>query len=359
MGPRAAPNPARGRAHRRALTGLVPSGIVLHMSRARLPESAEESWEGGFVFESAHPIIDLSGAGGLVMGCGDQLYMLRPGAETWKARPGADELGPTLAIAAEQRPPWRYAVACTGGVTMYGLPDDQKLTLRAQDSDALVTHMAFAAFGKESVLYLRWDDGSVGRLRMDLGTIEVLPVMPMDAIASDKNGVLAMVSVRGAADDAHAIFTRDGTRLEERPATPVPAGPDEGPETRVHMAVADAAIAYAVEGRGAHVSRGVDEDFAPCEALAPGGPLVFQGAAADAALFGVCWGRVVCSIHRVEAGGGVQRILELGGDVGDAPRIASIVWDASRRTLWSALPQAGIVRSEEPKGKGRKKRSLN
>ena len=117
--------------------------------------------------------------------------------------------------------------------------------------------------------------GTVGRLRLDLETIEELHVLPMDAIASDKNGVLAMVAARCSAQDAHALWTRDGIRLEERPVTATFEGDD--PETRVHLAVADAAIAYAASGKGTHLSRGIDEDFVPCEGLAEGGALAFQG----------------------------------------------------------------------------------
>ena len=180
--------------------------------------------------------------------------------------------------------------------------------------------------------------------------------MPMDAIASDANGVLAMVAVRCEAADAHALFTRDGVRFEERPALPVHGGGDDTP---VHLAVADAAIAYAVEGAGAHVSRGVDDDFTRCDALGPGGPLAFQGSAAGAALFGAVWSKAVCAIHRVDGQGAVQRIAELEASAGDPPRLSTLLWDPSRRALWSASPQAGLMRSDEPKGKGGKKRSLN
>jgi hypothetical protein len=48
-------------------------------------------------------------------------------------------------------------------------------------------------------------------VRLDLGEVETLDVMPMDAIASDANGVLAMLSIGG--DDATAMFTHDGALL--------------------------------------------------------------------------------------------------------------------------------------------------
>jgi hypothetical protein len=324
------------------------------MAPPRLLGRAEDRWESVFVLGSPQPVHDVSGAGGLIVGGGDALFMLRPGAETWKHRPPPEDLGPVVAVAAEPGPPWRYAIASRGGITVFGLPGDQVLTLRADTPDLQATHLAWASFGKEKVLYLRWSDGTVGRLRMDLGTIEELQTMPMDAIASDANGVLAMVAVGGDAADAHALFTHDGVRLEERPAIVVPGAE----RTRVHLAVADAAIAYAVEGWGTRLSRGIDDDFVPCAELSPGGPIAFHGTTADAALFGVLWSKAVCAIHRVDTQGAVQQVTEIESE-GDAPKISTLLWDRSRKALWAALPQVGIVRADEPRAKGDKGRSLN
>ena len=47
-------------------------------------------------------------------------------------RPQLDDLlGTLVVVAAEQGPPWRIAVASAGGITMLGLPNDEKLTLRS------------------------------------------------------------------------------------------------------------------------------------------------------------------------------------------------------------------------------------
>ena len=285
------------------------------------------------------------------MAGGDAILMLRPGAQQWKMRPPPDDLGAVLAVAAEQGPPWRYAVSSAGGITLFGLPGDQVLTLSATAPGLQATQMAWARFGKETVLYVRWEDGGVARIRMDLGTIEELETMPMDAIASDADGVLAMVAVRCDAADAHALFTRDGTRFEERPAIAVAAATS----ARVHLAVAGAAIAYAVEGAGARLSRGIDDDFVPCDGLGPGGPLAFQGVRAGAAVFGVVWTATLTAIHRVDDRGAVLRIAEIRGDGGDAPKISALLWDGvAPRELWSASPQAGLLRSDEPQEKGAK-----
>ncbi len=328
------------------------------MRKPPLAHREEDVWSGGVVVNPARLLRDVNGAGGHVIAGGDVLYGLRPGAETVGMRPQLDDLlGTLVAVAAEQGPPWRFAVASAGGITLLGLPRDQKLTLTSETPEQQVTHMAWANFGKERVLYVRWASGTVGRLRLDLGTIEELHVLPMDAIASDRNGALAMVAARCDARDAHALWTLDGIRIEERPVSVAFAGRD--PEARVHLAVADTAIAYAAEGKGTHLSRGIDEDFVPSEALAHGGALAFQGASADAALFGVSWNKLACGIDRVDAKGAAQRIIEMGSDQADAPRIVAIQWDQSRHALWGASPEIGLLRSNEPKGKSGKKRLVN
>ena len=168
-------------------------------------------------------VVSVSGPGGLVLGGGEHLYMLRPGAQRWMRRDPMTELGRVLAVAAEPRNPWRYAVSSEKGLTVYGLPKDQKLTLTAPgDNDPPATHLAWGTLEKDRVLYLRWDDGNVGRLRLDLGQVEPLEMMPMDALAADANGTIAIVSLH--ADAPHSLFTQDGVRFEERPAT---AGPPE------------------------------------------------------------------------------------------------------------------------------------
>ncbi len=318
--------------------------------KVSLPQR-EDAWDGGFILDKAERITSVSGAGGLVIAGGDALRMIRPGAKAWLGREMPGGLGAILAVAAEPARPFRYAVCSEGGITIFGLPNDQKVTLTAEPGAPVATHLAWGRLGKERVLYLRWDDGGVGRLRLDLGTIEPLVVEPMDAIAADADGVLAMVSLRGQPGDAHALITADGARFEERPAVAAPEG-------AVHVTVAGTAIAYAVEGGGVYWSRGPDDDFVRCEALLDGGALAFQGTAPGAALFGACLDGGTTAIRRVDAGGAVLRIAELTTD-GPAVRIAAMSWDPTRHVLWSASPQAGIMRSEEPTKKGGKKRTLS
>ena len=81
------------------------------MSRPRLPERTEEGWKAGFVLDPPQPLSDVSGAGGLVIAGGDAIFMLRPGAEQWKMRARPDGVEAVAAVAAEQGPPFRYAVS--------------------------------------------------------------------------------------------------------------------------------------------------------------------------------------------------------------------------------------------------------
>lgn len=324
--------------------------------KPRLPNRAEDAWAGAPFVDPPQSLCDVSGAGGLVFAGGAGLLMLRPGAERWQSR-APEDLGAVIAVAAEQGPPWRYAVSSSGGVTVYGLPDDQKLTLRASVPEIHATHLAWAVFGEDRVLYLRWNDGSVGRVRDDLQTVENLDVDPMDAIASDVNGALAMVAVCCGAEDAHALVSHDGIRFEERPVTATVA--DAQPEPRVYLAVAGEAVAYSAEGFGTHVSRGIDDDFVPYEALSHGGPVAFHGSRADAAVFGMSWSKLLCAIERVDAEGEARRIVEMEAVGGDAPKLAGLQWDQSRRVLWAVSLQMGLFRSDEPTGKRGKPRSLN
>ncbi len=64
-------------------------------------------------------------------------------------------------------------------------------------------------------------------------------------------------------------------------------------------------------------------------------------------------------IQRVDAKGAVQRIAEIGAEGADAPRVAGLLWDRSRHVLWSVGPMIGLMKSEEPKAKGAKKRVVN
>jgi hypothetical protein len=189
-------------------------------------------------------------------------------------------------------------------------------------------------------------------VKQDMSGVEAVDLPPMDAIASDDNGILAMASF--APPDPRAYVTDDGETLAFRPLEP-----SDEPSARVHLAVAGAAVAFAIEGVGAFVSRGLEEPFLRCEPLGTAGPVAFEGAAGDAALFGAARSAGYASIIRVDREGAALRIADFGSDGGPAPGISDLAWDASRRILWGASPQMGIVTCTAPGAKGAKKTLLS
>src|SRR5262249_13826778 len=127
----------------------------------------------------------------------------------------------------------------------------------------------------------------------------------------------------------------------------------------VHLAVADMAVAFAVEGDGVFVSRGQDEPFARCEPLAGAGPVEFEGSSSDAALFGTTHAAGFVSIIRVDQEGAAVRIADFGSDAGPRPDLTALSWDATRKTLWGASPQMGLISCAAPSAKGKKKVTLS
>ena len=151
-----------------------------------------------------------------------------------------------------------------------------------------------------------------------------------------------------APPDPRAYVTRDGEQLEYRSIEG-----KLGPSQRVHLAVADTAVAYSIDAEGALVSRESEAPFVRYEALATAGPIEFEGGSSDAALFGAINVRGhaggVASILRVDAAGDATRIAELRSDAASvSPEIRALSWDASRHTLWGASPAMGLVTCTAP-----------
>jgi hypothetical protein len=265
------------------------------------------------------------------------------------------DIGPIRVVAAEPRSPWRYAVASQEMVAVFYRTQqgDQIMRLRGTPPGPAATHLAWGRAAGASTLYIRWDDGAVVRVREDMSGVDTPDLPPMAAIASDNAGVLAMISFDGPARSAYT--TQDGENLELRP---LPEGFAVRPGARVHLAVADTAVAFAVEDGGAFLSRASEEPFVPCEPLAGAGPLELEGASSDAALFGAVHG-AVASIIRVDREGHAVRIADFGSDDGVVPEISALAWDGSRHMLWGASPQMGLVTCTAPGAKHGKKGTLS
>jgi hypothetical protein len=317
------------------------------MSAPRLPTRTGDAWECSFFFDTARDVRAVSCRGGLIVAGGDELHLLRPGAQSLASRVPPLDIGPVRVVAAEPRAPWRYAVASEAMVAVfYRTPQgDQLLRLRCTPPGPSATHLAWGRDGAASALYIRWNDGAVVRVKQDMSGIDTPDLPPMAAIAADNAGVLAMISL--AAPDPRTYVTSDGEHLEYRSIEG-----RVGRAQRVCLAVADTAVAYTIDDGGAFVSRVSEAPFVRYEALASAGAIEFQGAESDAALFGATHVGGVASILRVDAQGEAICIAEFGSDAAAvSPEVRGISWDGSRHMLWGASPQMGLVTCTAPDAK--------
>jgi hypothetical protein len=310
-------------------------------------------WECSFLFDTARTVRTVSARGGLVVAGGDELHLVRPGALNMSSRTPPLDIGHVSVAAAEPCAPWRYAVASSELVAVFfkGAQGDQVVRLRSGSPGPSATHLAWARADGASALYIRWSDGEIVRMKQDMSGVDTTDLPPMDAIAGDAEGGLGMISLAGP--DPRAFVTRDGETLAWRPLPSAVVAAEH-----VHVAVADMAVAFALKGYGAFVSRADDAPFVAIPSLAAG-PLEFEGTTSDAPVFGVVHLAGTATIVRVDLDGDAIRIADFGSDGGVAPAITALSWDAPRRTLWGASPQMGLVTCVAPSAKGAKKRVMS
>lgn len=332
------------------------------MSKPKLPSRAGDIWEGGFIFDAPREVQAIEARGGLVVAGGADHYLLRPGDETWKVRPPPEDIGPIYAVAAEPRGARRYAVASQKMFAMFmKTPEgDQILRIKPEGFHQSVRHLAWGGDKGPCALYVLHNDATLRRMRPDLSDFEELDIDQMSALASDDNGVVAMVTLPG--DETRVYVTRDGVQLMFRQITETI---DE--TASFDLAVADTAVALVVDEQRVLLSRGKDDPFVPVEALASPegkgwktGPIVFQGSSSDSALLCARWENDLVRIIRVDASGAATSIVEMEGTPElDPPEVVGLSWDASRQTLWGASPYVGIFKSVAPGPKGKKKALLS
>jgi hypothetical protein len=136
--------------------------------------------------------------------------------------------------------------------------------------------------------------------------------------------------------------------------------PEISPGASVEIAVAGMAAALVVDGRYVLLSRGREEPFARVQALEVPedrrftlGPVAFQGASSDAALFCAQKERAASRVVRVDASGAAMTIFEIYAIDGSAPpEIGALSWDATRQTLWGVSPDGGMFLCTAPGAKG-------
>src|SRR5580704_4702184 len=167
------------------------------MPPSRSPRRPGDTWDPSFVFDTARDVRSVSSRGGLVVAGGEELHLLRAGAQSMASRAPPLGIGPLFAAAAEPRAPWRYAIASKELVAVVFRTKeggDQIVHLRCKTPGRSATHLAWGHAGTASSLYIRWDDGEVVRMREDMSGVEAPELPPMDAIAADDAGVLALAS---------------------------------------------------------------------------------------------------------------------------------------------------------------------
>jgi len=328
------------------------------MSKLQLPSRAGDAWDGGFLWDTQRDVQAIEARGGMVVAGGADFYLLKTGDENWKMRPPPEDIGPIDLVAAEPRGGRRYAVASEKMLALFFKTKmgDQILRLKPREPGSLVSHLAWGGAKGPCSLYALHNDATLLRMKPDLSDMEELDVEEMSALASDDNGVVAMVALNG--DDSRVYVTRDGTEMKYRHLNH-----DIDLDTSVEIAVADTAVALLVDESYVLLSRGLEAPFERIEILdSPEGrgwktgPITFQGASSDAALLCARWENELVRIVRVDPSGAATSILEMGAtEAHDPPEIAALSWDASRKTLWGASPYTGIFRAVPPGAKGKKK----
>ena len=313
---------------------------------------AFDEWEGGFI--GVTDVQSVEARGGTVVAGGEMLYLLKAGHQGWWKIPPPEEVGPVRLVAVEPRGVRRHAVASDEMLAIVcGTHDDAPVV--GVHPRMPLRQLAWGGTKGECALYFMLDDGSLARMTPDLKTPRRLNVEAIAALASDDSGVLAMAALDG--ETPCVYVTRDGAEMKFR-SIDHPIDRDAS----VQIAVADAAVALVVDGRYVLLSRGHLDSFKRVEVLdSPEGsgwttgPVAFQGASSDAALFCArsegTWSKVL----RVDPSGASMSAFGISTADGDpAPPILSLSWDASRRTLWGVVVEGGIFLSRPPGAKGKK-----
>jgi hypothetical protein len=321
------------------------------MVTPRLPRRAADCWPGGFVVESPKNTTSIGARAGTVLAGGETMYLLRPGAAGFLVREPPDAVGFVVASAIEPRRPMRLAVA--GATAIVILDGKGVYTTRLPQPHAEPVALAWgppaqaggAAAGR-SALYALFRDGAVLRFADGTGEPETIELPPVEAITGDERGGLALAYVDESSHDLVALVHQGGDawRMQRMESPGFIGG--------VSIALAGTATALSFELEGVWVSRGADAPFVKIESLPDGGPIAFEGASDDAALFGVAKLRERDqAIVRIEADGRAVRIAEVMQD-GDPsrtlPPVRDMAWDASRRTLWSAVGPGGVLSTTAP-----------
>jgi len=321
-----------------------------------LPRLASDSWAGAFAVGSPEYTACIAAGAGTVLAATERMYLLRPGAAGLLARDTPEGMGDVVAVAVEARRPARFAVAGVDSLAIFD--GDAVAFVRFPEDHGEPKDLAWGPAGAgdpRTTLYVGFDTGMLLRLVPEGGDFEQLALpgavdvaVKARALASDEAGGLAFACFDEQDWNLDVWMLTDATEWSWLRRSVVAPSFVSG----VEIAVAGMAAAVSFERGGVWITRAKEQEFAEVEALRGGGPIAFEGAAADAALFcAVPDGADAQAIVRVDAAGDAARIGEItakDNDLSPLLPIRALAWDATRRTLWSAAGRAGVLRSTAP-----------
>jgi hypothetical protein len=313
------------------------------------------------VIASPEHVSSIAAVDGTVVGAACAIYRMRPGETHFQGRGTPAGGGDVTAVAVEPRRQGRasrFACGCYGSLHIY---DGEGVASVGFDNDehGEVTGLLWApAHGEEDTtqcLYVHFAD-TLLRL-VDDGKpsatfAEVLwPVRAPCAIARDDAGGFALAEFDEEDWTLHVWMLTDlVTNQWSRLSLPAPAL-----FCGCQMAIAARAAAVSFDQAGIWMTRDITEhDFREVEELrapealkfeALGGAIAFEGTTSDAPLFGArMTSRDTQAILRVDAEGRALHLADVTrtGSVGLEP-VRQIAWDVTRRTLWGACGDAGVL----------------
>jgi hypothetical protein len=303
-----------------------------------------------------------------MVAAGESIHMMRPGGVQLATHEAPEDHAPH-AIAVEPWAPHRYAIASPGLLSVYsGWPTDELLMeLSFGEEAGHPMHLAWTRHGTggKPAIYFADRRGKLGRVLPDEERFETLNAPRVDAMAYDEDGVVALYTW---SDDAPEILVSQengewGVRIV------CSFGEDDGEEPpRIWMAIGGGRVAYTRDHSLVEVSDHDDEDFKLVDGFYGGGELAI---APDGTLF-ISQQRDEdhAEIYRVTRADEVTRIAEITRDppMGPLPEpedpdimvplpqvITGMAWDATRRALFVAAPELGLLAVKEPGEKGKKR----
>ena len=349
------------------------------MPRSRLssqPPRAADAWRGGFVIDKAEYTACIAAENGLVVGGSSCIYRLAPGATRFESRETTEGFGDAVAVAVEPRAarrpgqPQRWAFATIDGLHIYDGRGIASLRFPADHGEPVQLLWAprlVDADGRQ-VLYVRFDGGRLltllppGRVEEGPGIIEEVDghVAEADLLASNGAGAFAYAR----ADDTYTeILVRVLLDLPTQRwlEQTLPLEWDHSAITG--LAVAGRAVAVSLRNGGVYLTLDLkDQPFERIDALSgqprleqgepDGGTIVFDDDKSPALFAAVRRSDTETHLVRLAPNAPALRIAEIEREANDPleslPLISSLVWDATRRTVWAAAGHAGILCSTAP-----------